>query len=352
MALQVVIMAGGKGERLWPVSSSQTPKQLIPFEGEKSLLRSAFERSLTLTSAENIHVVTSTALAGKVQGELPEMPPANVLAEPVGRNTAPCIAYAAAVIAKKDPRAVMAVFPSDHLIREPEKLKEAILFGAWALQSHPELLITLGIIPDRPETGYGYIAPEVVLLSQGALTLKRVKAFHEKPARIVAEQYLKSGYLWNAGMFLWRVDTILDMFSRHMGDLNEELVKLRAVLDVDAGCIDRFYEASPSISIDYGIMEKADRVAVIPVDFGWSDVGSWDAMGNLFETDDGGNTVRGSAELINAGNNVIWSMDKRIVLIGVNDLVVVEGPDSILVCPRALSQEVSVVARKLDKKEG
>ncbi|HON95975.1 MAG TPA: sugar phosphate nucleotidyltransferase [Deltaproteobacteria bacterium] len=351
MALKVVIMAGGKGERLWPVSSAQTPKQLIPFEGGKSLLRAAFERSLTLTRPEDIYVVTSSDLAGKVNDELPEMRGENVLAEPVGRNTAPCIAYAAAVIAQKDPGAVMAVFPSDHLIREPEKLKEAILFGAAALESHPDLLITLGVVPDRPETGYGYIAPEVVLLSQGGLTLKRVKAFHEKPARILAEQYLKNGYLWNAGMFLWRVDTILDMFSRHMADLNEELVRLRSSLGGDAVCVERFYQASPSISIDYGIMEKAERVAVIPVDFGWSDVGCWDAMGNLFATDAGGNTVRGSAELINAESNVIWSMEKRIVLIGVNDLVVVEGPDSILVCPRALSQQVSAVAKKLSKGE-
>ena len=351
MALQVVIMAGGKGERLWPVSSAQTPKQLIPFEEGKSLLRAAFERSLILTAPDNIYVVTSTDLAGKVRDELPEMPAENVLAEPVGRNTAPCIGYAAVVIARKDPQAIMAVFPSDHLIREQDKLKDAILFGAGALKSHPDLLITLGVVPDRPETGYGYIAPEVVLLSQGGLTLKRVRAFHEKPARVLAEQYLKSGYLWNAGMFLWRVDTILDMFSRHMPDLSEELVQLKTSLDTDPACVGRFYQASPSISIDYGIMEKADRVAVIPVDFGWSDVGCWDAMGNLFATDESGNTVRGSAELINADNNVIWSMDKRIVLIGVNDLVVVEGPDSILVCPRALSQQVSAVAKKFGKGE-
>ncbi|HWR68306.1 MAG TPA: sugar phosphate nucleotidyltransferase [Desulfomonilia bacterium] len=351
MALQVVIMAGGKGERLWPISSAQTPKQLIPFEGEKSLLRSAFERSVHLTPPENIYVVTSADLCRKVQEELPEIPGANILAEPVGRNTAPCIGYAAVVIARKDPHATMAVFPSDHLIREPEKLRDAILFGVRALEAHPDLLITLGVVPDRPETGYGYIAPEVVLLSQGGLTLKRVKAFHEKPPRILAEQYLKSGYLWNAGMFLWRVDTILDMFARLMPDLNEGLLNLKASLGDDERCVERYYLDSPSISIDYGIMERAGRVAVIPVDFGWSDVGCWDAMGNLFATDAHGNTVRGSAELINADNNVIWSTDKRIVLIGINDLVVVEGPDSILVCPRAFSQQVSIVAKKFTSGE-
>lgn len=349
MALQVVIMAGGKGERLWPVSSAEKPKQLIAFEGDKSLLRVTFERSLDLAPPGNIYVVTSADLAGKVAQELPELPAENVLAEPVGRNTAPCIGYAAIVISRKDPEAVMAVFPSDHLIRQPEKLKETVLFGARALQAHPDLLITLGVVPDHPETGYGYIAPEAVLLSQGGLILKRVKAFHEKPARIVAEQYLKSGYLWNAGMFLWRVDTILDMFSRHLPELHEQLAGLKQAFGSDAACVERFYTAAASISIDYGIMEKASRVAVIPVDFGWSDVGSWDAMGGLFSTDDRGNTVRGSAELIEAERNVIWSTDKRIVLISVSDLVVVEGPDSILVCPRAMSQQVSTVAKKFSK---
>jgi mannose-1-phosphate guanylyltransferase len=349
MALQVVIMAGGKGERLWPVSSAQMPKQLIPFEGDKSLLRATFERSLDLAPAENIYVVTSKDLAAKVTDEVPEIPPGNILAEPAGRNTAPCIGYAAVVISKKDPEAMMAVFPSDHIIREPAKLKEAILFGAKALQSHPDLLITLGVVPERPETGYGYIAPDVVLLSQGGHTLKRVKSFHEKPARILAEQYLKSGYLWNAGMFLWRVDTILDMFSRYMVDLSDELMKLTSSLDTDPESLERFYLAAPKVSIDYGIMEKASRVAVIPVDFGWSDVGSWDAMGNLFTRDAKGNTIRGSGELVDAERNVIWSTDKHIVLIGVNDLVVVEGPDAILVCPRACSQQVGTMAKKFSK---
>jgi mannose-1-phosphate guanylyltransferase len=327
------------------------PKQLIAFKDDKSLLRATFERSVDMALPENIYVVTSKALVDKVAEELPEMPRANILAEPVGRNTAPCIGYAAAVISNKDPDAVMAVFPSDHLIREPEKLKEAIELGTRALQSHPDLLITLGIVPDRPETGYGYIAPEVVLLSQGGLTLKRVKAFHEKPARILAEQYLKSGYLWNAGMFLWRVDNIIDMFSRHMPELYDEIVKLKDSVGTDPAGVEQYYHAVPTVSIDYGIMEKAGRVAVIPVDFGWSDVGSWDALGGLFTTDEKGNTLRGSAELIEANNNVIWSTEKRIVLIGVDDLVVVEGPDSILVCSRAQSQQVGVVAKKLSRGE-
>lgn len=347
MALKVVIMAGGKGERLWPVSSPQRPKQFLPIHDAKSLLRTAFERALGLVEPRDIYVVTGTTLAPRVREELPELPSSNVLEEPVGKNTAPCIGFAAVVIAKQDDKATMAVFPSDHLIRDPQRLNDAIRFGEQALASHPDLLITLGVVPSRPETGYGYIAPEAVLLSQGGFTLRRVKAFHEKPARILAEQYVKEGYLWNAGMFLWRVDTILDMFSRHMSELYEQLMDLRENLDRDPGAVERFYRGAESISIDYGIMEKAGRVAVIPVDVGWSDVGSWDAMGNLFETDENGNSVRGSAELINAKGNVVWSSDKRIVLIGVSDLVVVEGADSILVCPRALSQEVSAVAKKL-----
>ncbi len=350
MALHVVIMAGGKGERLWPVSSPDLPKQLIPFIGNRSLLRETFERSLELASPDNIYVVTSRNLAARVAEELPELPAGNVLGEPIGKNTAPCIGYAAVFITKKDPEAVMAVFPSDHLIREPAKLRDAIFFGNKALQSHPELLITLGIVPDRPETGFGYIAPEAVLLNQGEITIKRVRSFHEKPARVLAEQYLKSGYLWNAGMFLWRVDTVLEMFGRYMTDLHEELMKLKDTLDDDPDAVERFYRAAPKVSIDYGVMEKAERVAVIPVDFGWNDVGSWDAMDSLFSTDGSGNTVRGSAEIVDSERNVIWSSDKHIVLIGVNDLVIVEGPDAILVCPRNMAQHVGAVAKK--KNEG
>jgi mannose-1-phosphate guanylyltransferase len=347
MALQVIIMAGGKGERLWPISSADTPKQFILFDGKKSLLRATFERSLELTIPENIYVVTSKNLALKVSEELPEIPQANILAEPVGRNTAPCIGYAAVVISQKDPEAVMAVFPSDHVIREPAKLKDTILFGYRALQAHPGLLITLGVIPDHPETGYGYIAPEAVLLSNGGLTLKRVKTFHEKPARILAEQYIKSGYLWNAGMFMWRVDTILEMFSHLMRDLFDELMRLKAAINIDPDSIERFYQAAPMISIDYGIMEKAERVAVIPVDFGWSDIGSWDSMDTLFSKDAFGNMVKGSAEVIDSERNVIWSTDKPIVLIGVKDFVIVEGKGAILVCPRNRAQNVSMVVKKL-----
>jgi mannose-1-phosphate guanylyltransferase len=349
MALQIVIMAGGKGERLWPVSSADFPKQLIPFNGKQSLLRATFERSLELAPPDNIYVVTSKNLAPKITEELPEIPPINVLAEPMGKNTAPCIGYAAVIISRKDPEAVMVVFPSDHLISEPAKLRDAIFFGNKALQAHPELLITLGIVPDRPETGYGYIAPETVLLSQGELAIKRVKSFHEKPARILAEQYIKNGYLWNAGMFLWRVDTILEMFSLHMNELYQELMKLKSTLDDDPDSVERFYQAVPKVSIDYGIMEKAERVAVVPVDFGWNDVGSWDAMESLFSNDASGNTIRGSAEVIDSERNVIWSTDKPIVLIGINDLVIVEGPDAILVCPRNKAQHVGTVAKKMEE---
>jgi mannose-1-phosphate guanylyltransferase len=231
------------------------------------------------------------------------------------------------------------------------KLRDAIFFGHTTLQAHPDLLITLGIVPDRPETGYGYIAPEEDLLSPSkeGLTIKRVKSFHEKPARTLAEQYLKSGYLWNAGIFIWRVDTILEMFSRHMGDLFEELMKLKATINKDPGSIDRFYQAAPTVSIDYGIMEKAERVAVIPVDFGWSDIGSWDAMDTLLSKDVSGNAMRGSAKAIDSERNIVWSTDKPIVLIGVQDLVIVEGPDAILVCPRDRAQNVSSVVKKLGK---
>ena len=209
MPVYVVIMAGGRGERLWPLSTPEEPKQLHCFGTRMSLLRSTFERAAALTVSEHIYVVTGEGIAAKVLRELPELPPENVLVEPVGRNTAPCIAYAAAVISRRDPEAVMAVFPSDHLISDPDRFTRAISFGIEALKSHPGLLITLGMVPDHPETGYGYIAPGDVMADDGNHRLHRVTAFREKPDADTAQEYIRRGYLWNAGMFLWRVDTII-----------------------------------------------------------------------------------------------------------------------------------------------
>lgn len=346
MALHVVIMAGGKGERLWPISREGMPKQLLSFDGRSSLIRNTVNRLLPLAGAGCVYVVTGRDIAALMARELPDISPDNILAEPFGRNTAPCIAFAAAWIARQDPQGIMAVFPADHAIHDTLSFRKAVTFGAGCLAEHPEALLTIGIKPTHPETGYGYIAPAEVMHAADGLVLQRVRAFHEKPDLARAEAYIGAGCLWNAGMFMWRIDTILRAFEHHMPELHRDLLHLAASAWSEAD-IRQFYEAAPAISIDYAIMEKADDVAVIPAEFGWNDVGSWDAVGALLPADADGNAAQGVTHFHTSRRNVVWSSGKRIVLIGIEDLVVVEGEDAILVCPREQAQEVSKVCKNL-----
>lgn len=345
MAVHAVIMAGGKGERLWPVSMPGMPKQLLSFGTGKSLLRSTFERLSGITGSSNIYIVTNTEIAEKVQQQLPELPAGNILVEPVGRNTAPCIAYAALHISKKDPEAVMAVFPADHLIGNEAGFQGAISFGIDALAASPEVLITLGMVPDHPETGYGYIAPGNIIDQEGDYSLHRVITFKEKPDEATAQTYIDKGFLWNAGMFIWRVEAILNAFRTHMPRMYGRLMSMGLHGEITEAEIREFYEAVEPISIDYGIMEKASSAGVIPAEFGWDDIGSWDALGKILPLDESGNVIKGDALLDDSTNNVVWATGKKIVLIGVEDLVIVEGEDAILVCPRKKSQHVSKIAK-------
>lgn len=347
MHVYVVIMAGGKGERLWPLSKGHRPKQLLSLGSDKSLLRATFDRTVQLTKPEYVYVVTNEQIADTVRKQLPEVPVDNILAEPVGRNTAPCIAYAAASISLKDPDAVMAIFPSDQLISNEDEFFNAVRFGIDSLTEHPELLITLGMIPDRPETGYGYIDPGEVVVQDKGFELHLVNRFHEKPQISKAVEYLEQGCLWNAGMFLWRVDTILHEFKELMPGMYHDLTALRSSMLGGKSEISTFYDQVAPISIDYGIMEKTRHAATIPAEFGWNDIGSWDAVGNILAADDSGNVISGDVIMEESKNNVVFSTLKKIVVIGVEDLVVVEGESEILVCPRNRSQELSLVMKRM-----
>lgn len=346
MALHAVIMAGGKGERLWPLSTPGMPKQLHSLGTGSSLIRSTYERIRGIADSSRIYVVTNESTAGKIREHIPELPAANVLVEPVGRNTAPCVAYAALHISAADKDAVMAVFPSDHLVTDPERFSSAITFGMEALERHPELLITLGMVPDHPETGYGYIASGEVMHRNSGFSLHRVHTFKEKPDIETARRYIAEGFLWNAGMFLWRVDTILSAFKTHLPDMHGMLMRMAGQGRITSGSVDEFYREVESVSIDYGIMEKAPHVGVIPAEFGWNDVGSWDALGKVLPGDGSGNVTSGRVFLEDSTRNVVWARDKQVVLIGVEDLVVVEGEGAILVCPRSLSGHVGRISKK------
>jgi len=345
MAVHAVIMAGGKGERLWPLSTPDMPKQLHSFDMGESLLRSTYERLKEIAGNERIYAVTNAAIAAKVREQIPEIPAENVLVEPIGRNTAPCIAYAALVISRKDPDAVMAVFPADHMLSDRRRFNDAITFGIDALKEHPGLLITLGMVPGHPETGYGYIAPGELIAGGTSHCLHRVVTFREKPDKKTAQEYIERGYLWNAGMFLWRVDTILDAFRTCLPRMYDLLSEMAGRKVIQAEDVRMFYERVDAVSIDYGVMEKATDVGVIPAGFGWNDIGSWDALAKMLPSDACGNVSGGDTLLEDSSNNIVWASQKKVVLLGVEDLVVVEGRDAILVCPRKRSQDVSRISR-------
>jgi mannose-1-phosphate guanylyltransferase len=350
MNLYAVIMAGGKGERLWPVSTPDRPKQLIAFNGEKSLLRMTVDRLLPLTSPEKICCVTGKDIAVAVASDLNDLPTQNILIEPLGKNTAPCAAFAAAWISRSDPDAVMAIFPSDHDISDSETFRKAVSFGVKCLEDMPEMLLTLGIMPLYPETGYGYIAPLKKIKEHSGLALFKVDRFHEKPDAARAEEYIRMGYFWNAGMFILKVSTILKELEINTPGLFENTMRLMKSGFRDEDIL-KFYTAAESISIDYAIMEKARNVGVIPASFGWNDVGSWSAVTKLLNQDTNSNAIHGDAYIYKSSNNVTWSSGKKIVLIGASDMAVVEGDDAILVCRKDMSQDVSRVL-KLMASEG
>jgi len=347
MARHALILAGGSGVRLWPMSRRDTPKQLIPFIGGKSLLQLAWERAAGLVPPDHCWVCAGERHRDAVLAALPELGPVRFLGEPQGRDTLGAIGYSAAAIQAGDPEASMAVFPADHLVGKPGRFHEAIDFGIGCLARRPGLLITLGLVPDHPETGYGYIAPGEALEGAGGYELRRVLAFREKPDGEKAREYIAQGCLWNAGMFIWRVGAILEAFRKHLPVMYGQAMAMVSEGEITPGGVNAFYSAVEPVSIDYGIMEKASDAGVIPAEFGWDDIGSWDALGKALPSDDAGNTCRGEVVVEDSRGNVVWATGKKIALVGVNDLVVVEGEDAILVCPRNRSQDVGRLAKKM-----
>lgn len=350
-----MIMAGGKGERLWPLSNPGRPKQLIGFDGRGSLVRQTLERLHGFAPFEKIWVMTGIEIANQVAIGLPELPGKNIIAEPFGRNTAPCIAFAASLVARQDKDGIMAVFPSDHMIADTGAFRRGLDVAIGFLEKNPHHLLTLGIVPSHPETGYGYIEPgEIVWHDPGdhsGLKVQRVQRFIEKPDIASAKTYVDKGCLWNAGMFVWRVDAILKAFERDMPVMHKTLMDAWQRYSDPNEVLESFYSHTKAISVDYAIMEKADNAVVIPVDIGWNDIGSWDALGKVLEADSNNNAFNGDVVFEDSGNNVVWAGGKRVVLLGMEDTVVVEGDDAILVCPRSRAQEVSGIAKKMNAAE-
>ncbi len=347
-------MAGGVGSRFWPVSRAAHPKQFIDILGTgKSLIRQTYERFVKQLPLENIYVVTNESYRKLVKEQLPELGDDQILGEPLGRNTAPCIAYASYKIHQKDPTATVIIAPSDHLIMEEDRFFECINTGL-DFANKEKSLITIGIQPNRPDTGYGYIQ---YIEKEAAKGVNEVKTFTEKPSLEIAKTFLESGdFLWNAGIFIFKTSTIKHAFEKHLPDMHKLFKdgnKLYGT-EEEQTFINQVYEQCSNISIDYGIMEKADNVYVVPGSFGWSDLGTWNSLYDMLEKDKNGNALVGKHVKLyeSKGNLISVPKNKMVVVKGVKDLIIVEADNILLVCEKSREQEVKQIVTDLKLEYG
>lgn len=349
MRLHPVILAGGRGERFWPLSRHSRPKQLLPLVSEKTMVAETVGRLEGLSGPERVWILTAHDLRDAIRGAVPEVPPAQVVGEPVAKNTAPAIALASWWLRGAGPDAVVAVLPSDHRIEPAERFR-ADLGAAARLALDRRAVVTIGLPPTRAETGYGYIeAGDAV--APGA-TARRVAGFREKPDAATAARYASDGkHLWNGGMFLFPPGVMLDELRAHAPEIAALLTRLPdgPEREGSAAAVARFYEAAPSISIDYAVMEKTDRALVVPASFAWDDLGSWAALADAGGADASGNFARGEILLEDSSGVIAFSDQGLIATLGVRDLVIVRTGDVTMVCPRDRAQEVRTLVQRLKR---
>ncbi|MDP8219196.1 MAG: mannose-1-phosphate guanylyltransferase [Candidatus Theseobacter exili] len=347
-----VIMAGGKGERFWPASRRSKPKQVLTMFGNKSLLQLTINRMSKLVSEDRILVVSNSAQEKAIKKECCLLPSENILLEPIGKNTAPCIVWAATWIEHYDPEGVMVVVPADQSIGNEEMFVEVLKFcTSTALKE--DVLITLGISPTRPESGYGYIHRGKLFGEDDKHRLFNVEGFKEKPSIEIAGDYLESGdYLWNSGMFIWSVKAILEATKSFMPDLYKSSRELKDTIGTsqEKEAFVKFYEQAEKVSIDYGIMEKAQNVLVAEASFGWDDLGSWSSLERHMQKDENGNTVRGEAHLEECRNCLVVSDEGIVTLLGLENIIVVRDSNAVLVLDKKKDQEVRKILQGLRKR--
>jgi mannose-1-phosphate guanylyltransferase len=350
MKTTAVIMAGGKGERFWPQSRTHLPKQFLSLTGEgKTMIQLTAERHLPLVAYEDMYVVTNKDYVSLVHEQLPQIPRENVLAEPMAKNTAPCIGFAAAAISRKHEDALMLILSSDHIIKFEEMYIDT-LAQALEVAKADGNLVTIGITPTYPETGYGYINFGRNETEHRYRGVYAVKGFVEKPDADTAKEYLSSGkYLWNSGMFVWKLSSIMQKFKELMPDTYQGILKISQAINTPEyeHILKTCFSAFKSESIDYGIMEKAAPIYTIPGNFGWDDAGSWLALERINKTNEHGNTVKGDVVTINTHNSIIIGNKKLIASVGLEDIIIVDTPDAILICAKDATQDVKKVIENL-----
>jgi mannose-1-phosphate guanylyltransferase len=347
MALWATIMAGGSGTRFWPRSRKSMPKQLLALAGEATLLEQTVARVLPLVERERFVVVTNASQQQGVGELLPWLKPENLLVEPVGRNTAPCLVLAATRIQAADPDAVIVALPADHVILDDAAFRRCLKAAIAAADG--ERLITFGIVPRYAETGYGYVELAEPLQQSESHTVYRVARFREKPDRATAQAFVAAGnFLWNSGIFVWRADAFLTAARTHLPEIVEALAPYATVTAgrLVSGLMFRYADL-PDISVDVGILERTTAVACVKGEFGWSDVGSWSALAEVLQSDADGNVSRGELVMLASSGNVVDAPDKLVALLGIHDCVVVDTPDALLVCAKDRAQEVRQILEVL-----
>jgi mannose-1-phosphate guanylyltransferase len=340
-----IIMAGGRGTRFWPASRDTRPKQFLAVGGDESMLTRTGKRLLPLCGPNDAWVITSSQHVGIAADHLPMIPRDQIVGEPVGRNTAPCIALAAALVAREDPEGVLLVTPADHWIGEEDRFREVMLRGVDVARERRGL-VTFGVVPTGPETGYGYIeAGEEV---EGA-AVRRVARFTEKPDRPTAETFLAGGkHFWNSGIFAWRADVFLEELAAQHPDMATECRRMADAMDRESA-LQAGYPHLKSISVDYAVLEPSRNVFVVKAEFPWSDVGSWDALADVTATDPQGNALEGDAVAVESSGCFVQSPHRFISLVGVKDLVVVDQDDALLICSKESAQHVKKVVDYLER---
>jgi mannose-1-phosphate guanylyltransferase len=356
-----VVMAGGRGTRFWPLSRLHTPKQLLKIRSKKSLIRETVDRVLPLFGPKNTLVVTVADHYESIRKELSMLPKANFLIEPQGNNTAPCIGLAAVELASRYPNAIMTVLPADHWVSDFQSFRRTIQAAAQLVEKH-DALVTIGIRPSYPETGYGYILKGARIKGAGGVTAHRVKGFKEKPTLKKAGQLMRKGSLWNSGIFSWRASTILAMLGRFAPSVSRGLDKIEQGargLKISSrsprleALIRREYRKMPNVSIDHAVLEKAgaeNRVLTVSARFGWSDVGSWAAVHQMLPQDKNGNAGVGRWLGMQSRNCLVYTQDRLVALLGIQDAVIIDTPDALLVCDIRESQRVKDLVEQLERK--
>ena len=349
--LCALIMAGGKGTRFWPLSTDEKPKQFLRLISDRTMIQTTIDRILPIVPIERIFVCTSSKYLELVKNQLPELPESNIIVEPEGRNTAPCIALSSIIMKKYCGNCKMLVLPADHLIRDEKAFRQKIIDASTFLNEHKDSIITLGMNPDRPETGYGYIKKDENEIRMLNSKVYGVERFVEKPNLSKAIEYLNEGsYLWNGGMFLWNIDSILNKIKLYMPNTYEALEGILRISNNELeNYLNEKYKYTDSISIDYGILEKDSNIYVIPADIGWDDVGSWNAIERYAERDEDNNIHKGETIARQCKNNIVIADSDKVIIDDLSDIYVIQNEGKIFIGKREGLKEIKELKEFIDK---